>query len=623
MISVNGLVARLTLRLESYMNLIVVPLAVYYTAIAGGYRGQKLKLLILASAIAAVLSALFGLLMRIYKLKPLIEAVNAGQETVDYAALKLKILFYPQVDSFIMGMRWLFIVIFTYAMLWFLVPISWLERLPIVLTLFVCAPIGGIIAFCTTEHLLEPVFMDERIRMVSISLPRYVRLKVSFRTTVDILCFLVIPFVTLGHLLLLSNHVGQHVPNLSIHVTILLLLSLSAILIALHESNANIRSGLKLTVNNLEELERGNLDVNPIPVLTKGEIGIISQSVNVLAKSLRGSREMFVKAFRSSPVGIVIWRIADGRILDVNESFLKISGFPRDALVDKSMREVELFPTPDGYARMTDILAGSEEVRGFETEIRTHAQELRLVAVSSEVVMLGDDPCIIATIEDVTEKRTLEREIMTIGELERLKIGQDLHDDIGPHLIGIEMLTGLLNQKLEKGIMPSLSEAEKIRSLIDEAIGKTRRLSRGLCPVFLADQGLESLLQEMASNIQEVYSITCILHYQESILVDDINVCTHIYYIVNEAIHNAIRHGHADRIIIGLSRHDEHITVVIADNGVGIPKDDAPQGMGLKIMKFRARMIGADINIQNNLGQGALVMLSFMQAGKRLAQTGG
>ena len=86
--------------------------------------------------------------------------------------------------------------------------------------------------------------------------------------------------------------------------------------------------------------------------------------------------------------------------------------------------------------------------------------------------------------------------------------------------------------------------------------------------MYLADNGLESLLQEMASNIKEVYGIACTFNYHESILVDDISVCSHIYYIVHEAIYNAIRHSHADRIDIRLLYNDNIATITVDDNGI-------------------------------------------------------
>ena len=141
-----------------------------------------------------------------------------------------------------------------------------------------------------------------------------------------------------------------------------------------------------------------------------------------------------------------------------------------------------------------------------------------MVRLSTEKIMLMDQLCLIATIEDITEKKILEHEILTIGDRERQKIGQYLHDDLAPHLIGIEVMSTLLKKRIEERIVPTASEVEKIRSLIEEAISKTRRLSRGLCPVYLADNGLESLLQEMASNFKEVYGIACTFNYHESIL---------------------------------------------------------------------------------------------------------
>jgi PAS domain S-box-containing protein len=326
---------------------------------------------------------------------------------------------------------------------------------------------------------------------------------------------------------------------------------------------------------------------------------------------------MFSKAFRSSPVGIAIWKIDGGCLLNVNESFTTISGYSRGEVTGRSIRDMGLFRSADDYERMIGTLVSNGQIRGFDTEFCMCGGEVRMVTISAEVIMLWDEPCMIATIEDVTEKKILEREILTIGERERQKIGQVLHDDLGPHLIGIEVMSELLKKKLEEKIIPSTNDVEKIRLLIEEAIQKTRRLSRGLCPVFLADHGLESLLQEMASNIREVYRIDCSFNYQESILVDDISVSTHIYYIVHEAIYNAIRHGHADRVDIWLLYDDGIVTVTIGDNGKGMDRKEATQGMGLKIMEFRAQMIGAELNIESNPDEGTVVTLSFRHEVRR------
>jgi PAS domain S-box-containing protein len=609
MISGKRLIAGLTFRLELYINLIVVPLAVYYGTIAGGYRGEKLTYIIIASVVSATLATLFGMFLRIWKLSHILGDLRDGAQ--DYVAVKLRLLAYPRLESTIITLRWVFGLLCCYLMMRLLVDLTWRETMPVFFILFLCIPINSVISYSTTEHLLAPVLMDERIRGVYIPRHLYKLFSVSERTVLIVVSVLIIPLITLGHFLFISNMEAAKFTGLSFHVFIILMLSLAAIFVTVYESNKGIRSGLMMTVANLEELEKGNLNVDPIPMLTKGEIGVISQSVNILAHSLRNSEEMFSKAFRSSPVGIVIWKIDGGYFLNVNESFTKISGYTRDEIAGRNIREVGLFRQEEDYERMINTLVGQGQVRGFDTEFCTSGGEVRMVTISAEVIMLWDEPCMIATIEDVTEKKVLERQIMTVSERERQKIGQDLHDDLAPHLIGIEVMSGLLRKKLEESIIPSAAEVEKIRGLIEEAIVKTRRISRGLCPVFLADHGLESLLQELASNIHEVHGISCMFKYGQSVLVEDISVCTHIYYIVHEAIHNAIRHGRADKVVIELYSGGGMVTLTIEDNGHGMSGGGAPQGMGLKIMQFRANMIGADLDIHSDGDKGTTVTLAF------------
>jgi PAS domain S-box-containing protein len=613
MISTKKLITKLTIRLELYINLIVVPLAVYYGTIAGRYHGKKLFYLIITAIISASLATLFGMSIRIWKLRKLLNSLN--NKDADFSAIKLKLLSYPITESIIIVLRWVLGLACQYVLMESITGLTWFETMPVFMVLILCIPINSIISYCTTEHLLSPVLMDDRIKKINLPRDSYSLVSVSLRTTLIVISVLNIPLVTLGHFLFISHLQDINLGDLTFNLIIILALSLAAIFVTVHESNAGIQSGLKMTLQNLEELEKGNLQVEPIPLLAKGEIGVISQSVNVLADSLRNTEEMFSKAFRSSPVGIVIWRVLDGCFLNVNESFINISGFSRDSVIGRTHEEVGLFKSISDYNHMVQTLQGQGQVRGFDTEFNTNTKEIRMVTISAEMIMLSDEQCMIATIEDVTEKKTLEKEILVIGERERQKIGQDLHDDLAPHLIGIEVMSELLKKKLQENSVPSTGEVEKIRSLIEQAIQKTRRLSRGLCPVFLADHGLESLLQEMASNINEVYGITCRFHYQRSILIDDISICTHIYYIVHEAIYNAIRHGKADRITIDLLYKNNVVTLTTTDNGTGMQNNEDSQGMGLKIMKFRANMIGADLTISSNKDHGTNVSLSFKYDG--------
>lgn len=608
----HSLIGHLTVRLELYINLIVVPLAVYFGTVAGRFEGDKLACIVVASVFSAALATVFGMTVRIWRLSCILSDLDSSKK--DLADVKLRLLAYPGVESAVIVMRWVLGMACVYVIAQWCVGLTWRETRLVGFILMLCIPINSVISYCTTEHLLAPVLMDDRIRSVYLPRDAYSLFSVSLRTTFIVISVLIIPLVTFGYFLFTSEVETMRPPELSIHVLVILALALAAVFVTVYESNAGIARGLRMTVDTLEELERGRRDVLPIPLFTRGEIGVISQSVNILAHSLKSSEEMLEKAFRSSPVGIAIWKLNGGEFMNVNESFSKITSYTLEEVVGRSVEEVGLFSSQDAYERMASAVASGEGVRNREFDLVTATGEVRTASVSAEIITLGEDSCVIAALEDITEKRTLEHEILLVGERERLKIGQDLHDDLQPHLIGIEVMSELMKRRLEEGSALSVSDVEKIRGLIEEAIAKTRRLSRGLCPVFLADHGLESLLQEMARTTAEVHGIECVFTYERPIVLDDITVCTHIYYIVHEAVQNAVKHGRADRVDIELQGTPQAVTVTVRDNGTGMTPDGISAGMGLKIMKFRAAMIGAGLSVDSTPLAGTTVILSIPSA---------
>lgn len=610
LVSARGLIGRLTLRLELYINLIVVPLAVYFGTVAGRFHGEKLACILVASCFAAALATVFGMTVRIWRLSSILSRLESA--SADLTEVKLSLLAYPGVESAVIVARWVLGLTCVYIIANWWVGLTATETVLVGFILLICIPINSVISYCTTEHLLAPALMDDRIRAVHLPREAYSLFSVSRRTTFIVISVLIIPLITFGYFLFMSHIESIRPPNLGIHVLVILALVLAAVFVTVHESNAGIAQGLRMTVDTLEGLERGRRDVPPIPLFTRGEIGVISQSVNVLARSLKSSEEMLEKAFRSSPVGIAIWRLNGGEFVNVNESFAKITGYTFEKVAGKSIEDIGLFGSPEVYERMIQALASGREIKNRELELVTGSSESRTATMSAEIITIAGEACVIAAFEDITEKRSLEREILLVSERERQKIGQDLHDDLQPHLIGIEVMSELLKKKIEEHTGPTISDVEKIRLLIEQAIAKTRRLSRGLCPVFLADHGLESLLQELARTTAEVHGIECVFTYERSIVLEDITTCTHIYYIVHEAVQNAVKHGRAKSVEIGLHGTPQTVVVTVKDNGKGmVPLDLAHTGMGLKIMRFRANIIGAELTIDSTPGRGTAVSLAI------------
>ena len=147
-------------------------------------------------------------------------------------------------------------------------------------------------------------------------------------------------------------------------------------------------------------------------------------------------------------------------------------------------------------------------------------------------------------------------------------------------------------------------------------IKEARALSHGLCPMRLNDDGLVTTLRNLATDTEQVYSITCNFECIDQTNVYDEVVAMHIYRIIQEAINNAHKHGKADIINITMSTHSDYNVmseIHIEDNGCSI--NDLPTssgGIGLRIMRFRAESIGGTIDIiKNNLG-GTTVKVTYI-----------
>lgn len=317
--------------------------------------------------------------------------------------------------------------------------------------------------------------------------------------------------------------------------------------------------------------------------------------------ALRLSEELFAKAFRSSPTGIAILRVRDRRFVDANDAFLALAGFGREELLDHTAEELgELAELcRDGDARSPSA--------GREVAFRDRAGALRQGRVSAEAIAVWDEPCVLFTVEDVTDWRRLEREVIDAGDKERRRIGQDLHDDLAPHLIGIEVLSKVLTRKLSAGPSPEVGHAEQIRSLIGEAIQKARALARGLCPVHLEDRGLAVALRDLSAAVGAIFSVPCDFVEEGPVAVRDNAVATQLYYVASEAIHNAVKHAAASRITVELAPRGDRVRLCVRDDGRGIPAGEGSGGMGLRLMAHRAQMIGGQLSVESGTGQGTSV----------------
>lgn len=207
--------------------------------------------------------------------------------------------------------------------------------------------------------------------------------------------------------------------------------------------------------------------------------------------------------------------------------------------------------------------------------------------------------------------------MLELYDLEKKRIGQDLHDGIGQQLTGISLMSRALEHRLREQGNPAADELRQLSVLVDEVIQRVRNVVAGMAPSEIQDQDAATALEQLCQHIEALYHIRCVfddrLAATEPIMNPD--VVKHLYFIAAEAIHNAIRHGEADQIEVcfrhGTGPHQAEL--VIQDNGNGGPEGfpASVAGVGLHGMRFRAEALDGSLSIEQHSDRSVTVTCSF------------
>ena len=342
------------------------------------------------------------------------------------------------------------------------------------------------------------------------------------------------------------------------------------------------------------------------------QTGIIRQKLQTEAALKERYEDLFENAndmvFTTDP---------DGCITSINQTGERLLQARREEILAKSMLEFVVEEQRAVVRQWFEQVTGGGELPPAEWDfINTTGQRIRLEVSARMVRQAGKNAEVESVARDITERKRLEREILEISNREQRRIGHDLHDGVCQQLAAIAYRMDIMADQLQEKNVMEFAEAERIGGLVNETINQTRSVARGLFPVRLEENGLVSAIEELAANAENLFKIRCQFLCDEPQLILENAASLHLYYIVQEAVLNAVKHGKATSVIISLARDHDRFMLTISDNGGGFQSPGSSTGMGIRIMRYRASVIGTTLDLKSAPNQGTHITCVFHSSAK-------
>ncbi|MCA9133237.1 MAG: PAS domain S-box protein [Planctomycetales bacterium] len=304
-----------------------------------------------------------------------------------------------------------------------------------------------------------------------------------------------------------------------------------------------------------------------------------------------------------------------GDIQEVNTATVRMFGYSSAELCGRNIRQLmQHSPGPGQKDSIVSYLAScAVEQRAHRCEEVACRKDGSLFPVRLSFSQLSPLGWFVGFVQDISPRHDLQKQLLEIVAEEDRRIGTELHDNIQQQLTGMGLLAAHLVDVLRPQANLEAELAARLAGAINQCAQEVHSLARGLVSMEIDARDLQAALASLAETVREQCGVACAFHCQGTAEVSDNVVATHLYRIAQEAVNNAIKHGRADRVQIALKR-EEQLTLEVSDNGEGmVAKRDPSMGMGLRIMKYRAGLIGGRLQIQAGRERGTVVSCCVAQ----------
>jgi PAS domain S-box-containing protein len=356
--------------------------------------------------------------------------------------------------------------------------------------------------------------------------------------------------------------------------------------------------------------------------------------------ALRESEEKFSAAFHSSAALMAISTKHDGKLIDVNETFLDTLGFCRDEVIGKQVLELNIYAQPSDRLHALRMLEERGEVRNLEVPVRTKDGSVQYGLFAMDRIMIGEVPCLLTTMVDITEQKILEKE-MEFHEQEVMRFSRSLDSAIRK----LNLLSSITRHDINNQLTVLMGYLEILEmkqpdTSFDEYFRKAATAAQRISTMIQFTKTYESI-GVMAPVWQDIHTLADTAAKEaplgQVILKNDLPAGAEVFAdplivkVFYNLMDNAVRYGGKITIIrLSVDGRDGDPVIVCEDNGYGIPADEKGMifkrgfgkntGLGLFLAREILGITGITVRETGEPGTGARFEIAVPKEAYRITE---
>lgn len=350
-----------------------------------------------------------------------------------------------------------------------------------------------------------------------------------------------------------------------------------------------------------------------------------------LLDEIGAQEEKFSKAFKHSPYGIIISSLNEGRIIEINDGYERMTGYKAADVIGSTTINTHLWLDEADRKAFVVELNKSGRVINKVIQFRKADGELMMGELSSEIIHINNEKCVLSALNDITEKKKAEYELhksqqmlrrfashlQTVGEEEKIMLATQIDNELNQTLVALKMDIGNLKQKLKNAEANSITEElllklDDVYKVVGNSLGFSLKLMSNLRNEVLYMMGFVDALKLYVSDFCKNHpAIKCHTNIGVLTAQPDQKQSTTLYRIFESAMSNVAMHSKATEVRISLHTVGNELELEIADNGVGFLYNELMEhtSHGLMLMRERTSLLDGKMFIVSEPGEGTIVRI--------------